>query len=150
MQSTRSGVLAPGRVAPFVVAGFLLGCAIALLRESGDASFRRADQVEAVTGLPVLENDEMAAAQHDTRMASWLAIAGVTLLFFGVYRGIAYPLLTVLTLLIGALVAKELYDLTVPILILPLASWPHLKTGALARITAQSSEILIEDTESKP
>ena len=36
------------------VGGFLLGCAIALLRESGDASFRRADQVEAVTGLPVL------------------------------------------------------------------------------------------------
>ena len=32
----------------------LLGCAIALMRESGDASFRRADQVEAVTGLPVL------------------------------------------------------------------------------------------------
>jgi capsular exopolysaccharide synthesis family protein len=36
------------------VGGFLLGCAIALMRESGDASFRRADQVEAVTGLPVL------------------------------------------------------------------------------------------------
>ncbi|HEY4168300.1 MAG TPA: polysaccharide biosynthesis tyrosine autokinase [Reyranella sp.] len=36
------------------VGGFLLGCAIALLRESGDASFRRADQVETVTGLPVL------------------------------------------------------------------------------------------------
>jgi capsular exopolysaccharide synthesis family protein len=36
------------------VGGFLLGCAIALMRESGDVSFRRADQVEAVTGLPVL------------------------------------------------------------------------------------------------
>jgi len=36
------------------VGGFLLGCAIALMRESGDASFRRADQVETVTGLPVL------------------------------------------------------------------------------------------------
>jgi succinoglycan biosynthesis transport protein ExoP len=36
------------------VGGLLLGCAIALMRESGDASFRRADQVEAVTGLPVL------------------------------------------------------------------------------------------------
>ena len=31
----------------------MVGCAIALMRESGDASFRRADQVEAVTGLPV-------------------------------------------------------------------------------------------------
>jgi capsular exopolysaccharide synthesis family protein len=36
------------------VGGFLLGCAIALMRESGDVSFRRADQVETVTGLPVL------------------------------------------------------------------------------------------------
>jgi succinoglycan biosynthesis transport protein ExoP len=36
------------------VGGLLLGCAIALMRESGDSSFRRADQVEAVTGLPVL------------------------------------------------------------------------------------------------
>jgi succinoglycan biosynthesis transport protein ExoP len=36
------------------VAGLLLGCAIALMKESGDASFRRADQVENVTGLPVL------------------------------------------------------------------------------------------------
>ena len=28
-----------------------------------------------LTGLPVLESDEMAAAQHDTRLASWLAVA---------------------------------------------------------------------------
>src|SRR5205823_10088254 len=54
-----------------------------------------------LTGLPVLENDEMAAAQRDTHLASWLAIGGVTLLFFLVYRGIAYPLLTVMTLLVG-------------------------------------------------
>src|SRR5262249_1169901 len=31
-----------------------------------------------LTGLPVLESDEMAAAQHDTWLASWLAVAGVT------------------------------------------------------------------------
>lgn len=36
------------------IGGLLLGCAIALMRESGDSSFRRADQVETVTGLPVL------------------------------------------------------------------------------------------------
>lgn len=34
--------------------GLLLGCALALLREGGDSTFRRADQLEAVTGLPVL------------------------------------------------------------------------------------------------
>ena len=37
-----------------VVGGLLLGCAIALLREGGDHTFRRADQIETVTGLPVL------------------------------------------------------------------------------------------------
>lgn len=34
--------------------GLLLGCAIALLRENNDRTFRRADQLEALTGLPVL------------------------------------------------------------------------------------------------
>jgi hopanoid biosynthesis associated RND transporter like protein HpnN len=54
-----------------------------------------------LTGLPVLETDEMSAADHDTRLASWLAIAGVSLLFLLVYRRIWYPLLTVATLLLG-------------------------------------------------
>jgi capsular exopolysaccharide synthesis family protein len=36
------------------VGGLLLGCAIALVREGGDQTFRRADQIEAMTGLPVL------------------------------------------------------------------------------------------------
>src|SRR5262249_2499344 len=54
-----------------------------------------------LTGMPVLEPDEMAAAEHDTRLASWLAIGGVSVLFLLVYRGIAYPLLTVVTLLTG-------------------------------------------------
>jgi hopanoid biosynthesis associated RND transporter like protein HpnN len=54
-----------------------------------------------LTGMPVLETDEMAAADHDTRLASWLAIAGVSLLFLFVYRGLWYPLLTVATLLLG-------------------------------------------------
>jgi hopanoid biosynthesis associated RND transporter like protein HpnN len=44
-----------------------------------------------LTGLPVLENDEMVAAQRDTRLASLLAIAGVTVLFFIVYRSLRYP-----------------------------------------------------------
>ncbi len=37
-----------------VVGGLMVGSAIALLRESGDNTFRRADQIEAVTGLPVI------------------------------------------------------------------------------------------------
>jgi hopanoid biosynthesis associated RND transporter like protein HpnN len=54
-----------------------------------------------LTGLPVLETDEMIAAEKDTRLASWVAILGVTLLFFLVYRGVWYPLLTIATLLLG-------------------------------------------------
>src|SRR5581483_12521119 len=66
-----------------------------------------------LTGLPVLETDEMTAADHDTRLASWLAIAGVTVLFLLVYRGIWYPLLTVATLLIGTAWAMGWLTVTV-------------------------------------
>jgi hopanoid biosynthesis associated RND transporter like protein HpnN len=66
-----------------------------------------------LTGMPVLETDEMTAAESDTRLASWLAIAGVSLLFLIVYRGIAYPLLTVLTLLVGTAWAFGFLTLTV-------------------------------------
>lgn len=66
-----------------------------------------------LTGLPVLETDEMVAAQRDTHRASWLAIGGVTLLFFIVYRSIYYPLLTVGTLLLGTSWAMGWTTLTV-------------------------------------
>jgi hopanoid biosynthesis associated RND transporter like protein HpnN len=66
-----------------------------------------------LTGLPVLETDEMVAAQRDTQTASWLAIGGVTLLFLVVYRGIYYPMLTVGTLLIGTSWAMGWTTLTV-------------------------------------
>jgi succinoglycan biosynthesis transport protein ExoP len=36
------------------IGGLLFGSALALLRESGDRTFRRADQIESMTGLPVL------------------------------------------------------------------------------------------------
>jgi hopanoid biosynthesis associated RND transporter like protein HpnN len=66
-----------------------------------------------LTGMPVLETDEMVAAQTDTRLASWLAIACVTLLFLVVYRSVYYPLLTVLTLLVGTAWALGWLTLTV-------------------------------------
>ncbi|MFM7148312.1 MAG: MMPL family transporter, partial [Gemmataceae bacterium] len=66
-----------------------------------------------LTGLPVLETDEMVAAETDTRLASYLAIAGVSLLFLLVYRSIAYPLLTVATLLVGTAWAFGWLTLTV-------------------------------------
>jgi hopanoid biosynthesis associated RND transporter like protein HpnN len=66
-----------------------------------------------LTGLPVLENDEMAAAQSDTQLASWLALAGVAVLFLIVYRGVAYPALTIVTLGVGTLWALGWLTLTV-------------------------------------
>jgi predicted RND superfamily exporter protein len=66
-----------------------------------------------LTGHPVLENDEMTAAQRDTQTASWLAIAGVIALFFLVYRSLYYPLLTVGTLLLGTCLAMGWTTLTV-------------------------------------
>jgi hopanoid biosynthesis associated RND transporter like protein HpnN len=66
-----------------------------------EAEHRFPDLRFGLTGLPVLETDEMVAAQNDTHVASILAILGVTILFFIVYRSLYYPLLTVGTLLIG-------------------------------------------------
>lgn len=37
-----------------VAGGLMVGAAIALFRENGDQTFRRADQIEAMTGLPVI------------------------------------------------------------------------------------------------
>jgi len=54
-----------------------------------------------LTGLPVLENDEMVASCHDTELASWLALAAVLVLYLIVFRGLYYPMLTVGTLLVG-------------------------------------------------
>jgi hopanoid biosynthesis associated RND transporter like protein HpnN len=66
-----------------------------------------------LTGMPVLETDEMVAAESDTRLASWLAIAFVSLLFVVVYRSVYYPLLTVVTLLVGTCWALGWTTLTV-------------------------------------
>ena len=54
-----------------------------------------------LTGLPVLETDEMVLSEIDSTRASWLALAGVALLYFVVYRGFRYPLLTVGSLVVG-------------------------------------------------
>jgi len=74
---------------------------------------RHLDLDFGVTGLPVLENDEVIASQEDSKTASWLALAGVALLYLVVYRGIRYPLMTVATLLVGTVWALGWLTLTV-------------------------------------
>src|SRR5262249_16878224 len=66
-----------------------------------------------LTGLPVLENDEMVASQNDSNTASWLAMAGVVLLSLVVFRGIRYPLMTVATLVAGIVWSLGWMTLTV-------------------------------------
>jgi hopanoid biosynthesis associated RND transporter like protein HpnN len=65
------------------------------------------------TGLPVLENDEMVASGRDTQTASWLALAGIALLYLIVFRGLRYPALMVGTLLLGTAWAMGWLTLTV-------------------------------------
>jgi predicted RND superfamily exporter protein len=66
-----------------------------------------------LTGLPVLETDEMVASEQDTHLASCLALAGVGLLFVFVYRGFRNPFLTLSTLLVGTAWAMGWVTLTV-------------------------------------
>jgi uncharacterized protein len=65
------------------------------------------------TGLPVLETDEMGQSQVDTNKASWIALAGIWLLYVLVYRGLRYPMMTVGTLLIGTAWAMGWLTITV-------------------------------------
>ena len=66
-----------------------------------------------LTGLPVLETDEMVASDEDSTFVSWFALIGVALLYLVVYRGFRYPLLTVGTLLAGTAWALGWATLTV-------------------------------------
>ena len=66
-----------------------------------------------LTGLPVLETDEMVLSDKDSRRASWLALLGVALLYFFVYRSCRYPLLTISTLVMGTLWALGWATITI-------------------------------------
>jgi uncharacterized protein len=54
-----------------------------------------------ITGSAMLDSDEMVAAARDTTIASVIAVVGVTLLYFGMFKGLARPLLAMGTLLIA-------------------------------------------------
>src|SRR5205814_9915262 len=55
----------------------------------------------------------MVASQQDTNVASWLALAGVALLYLLVFRSFRYPAMTVATLLVGTAWAMGWLTLTV-------------------------------------
>ena len=54
-----------------------------------------------ITGIPVLENDEMASTESDSKMAGWIALGGVLILYLAVYRTLRTPLMTISAMLAG-------------------------------------------------
>ena len=75
---------------------------IALLRKIVDEIARSADDVElGITGLPVIEYDEMATSERDMTRASLITLAMVTLLFAAGFGNLRYPIFAIIALLIG-------------------------------------------------
>ena len=66
-----------------------------------------------VTGLPVLEHDEMEASQGDTTRSSWLAFVGVLVLYVVVFRTWQAPVISAVPLLLGTVMALGWAALTV-------------------------------------
>ncbi len=76
--------------------------AIDKLRRLIDETRQRHPEVSiGLTGMSVLENDEMRASQADMIQASILSLIGVACLFIAGFGGVRYPLMTVATLLLG-------------------------------------------------
>jgi hopanoid biosynthesis associated RND transporter like protein HpnN len=66
-----------------------------------------------ITGSAMLDSDEMVAAERDTTIASMIAVVGVTLLYCGLFKGVARPLLALGTLLIAVCWSLGLTTLTI-------------------------------------
>jgi uncharacterized protein len=66
-----------------------------------------------LTGSAMLDSDEMGAAERDTTIASVIAMVGVALLYFSMFKGLARPLLALATLLIAACWSLGFTTLTV-------------------------------------
>lgn len=54
-----------------------------------------------LTGIPVLENDEMRRSQADSMMASIISYLGVAIILFVGFRGFLHPMLGLLMLAVG-------------------------------------------------
>jgi uncharacterized protein len=100
----------PKKADTFTPARDAAECAREILRETQ----REFPELElGLTGLPILETDEMLVGDRDSMRASALALLGVAVLYLVVYRGMRYPLLTIGTLLVGTAWALGWATLTV-------------------------------------
>lgn len=76
--------------------------ATAALRELiAQANARHPDTKIGLTGLPVMENDEMRSSEQSMYWSSLLSLAGVACLFVAGFGGVRHALLANLVLLIG-------------------------------------------------
>jgi hopanoid biosynthesis associated RND transporter like protein HpnN len=76
--------------------------AIAQLRELIDSVRPRHEEVQiGLTGMPILEYDEMAASQGDMARSTWLSFVCVLAFFWASFGSWRHTLLSNLTLLIG-------------------------------------------------
>jgi hopanoid biosynthesis associated RND transporter like protein HpnN len=62
---------------------------------------RHPDVQIGLTGLPVMQNDEMRSSQASMTEASLLSLVGVACLFIAGFGGLRHPLMTMLTLLVA-------------------------------------------------
>jgi uncharacterized protein len=66
-----------------------------------------------ITGKSILDADEMAVAARDTGLATVISVVGVTLLYFGLFKGVVRPLLALAALIVGICWALGLTTLTI-------------------------------------
>ena len=66
-----------------------------------------------ITGKDVLDADETGVAQRDTTIAAAISAAGVTLLYFALFKEVVRPLLALATLVIGVCWSLGLTTLTI-------------------------------------
>lgn len=88
--------------------------AIATLREFlAGVQARHTDMKIGLTGLPIIENDEMVSSQSSMAEVSLVSLLGVSLLFIAGFGGWRHPLLAVISLTVGTTWAFGYITLTI-------------------------------------
>lgn len=73
----------------------------ALRSQIAGVQSRHSEVTIGLTGLPIMENDEMRTSQTAMMEASLLSLVGVACLFIAGFGGVRHPMMTVLALLIA-------------------------------------------------
>lgn len=74
---------------------------IAEVRDEMRAADGRDHVMLQLTGLPVIENDEMRSSENDMSKATILAVVGITVLYIVFFGGLRHPLLAMTALMFG-------------------------------------------------